>query len=291
MRRLSILALLLLAVSACGGNDDEASAPAGGGTPTTATTATATTTTAGETTPAESTLAVNVYFVRGEKLGVTWRPADGLAVARSAMEGLLEGPSAAERAAGLTSEIPEGTTLNGVSVANGTVTVDLSGEFDDGGGSASMQSRVAQVVATLTQFPGFERVAFRIDGHPVQSIGGEGVVVDPPIGREAIEAQTPAILVESPVVMQTVASPLRISGTANTFEATFQVKVTAADGTELYRNFVTATSGSGVRGTFDETFELPEGAADGPVTLTVWEDNADNGQPVNVVEIPLRLAR
>jgi sporulation and spore germination protein/immunoglobulin-like protein involved in spore germination len=289
VRRLALPVLILvLALGGCGGDDDEA-APGGGGTTSVATTTTAETT-AGETTPVESTLAVNVYFLRGEKLGVTWRPAAGLAVARGAMEGLLEGPTAAERAAGLSTEIPEGTELLGVSKANGTVTVDLSGAFDDGGGSASMQARVAQVVATLTQFPGFERVAFRIDGQPVQSIGGEGVVVDPPVGREEIEAQTPAILVESPGVLQTVASPLRISGTANTFEATFQVKVTAADGSELYRNFVTATSGSGVRGTFDETFELAEGAADGPVTLTVWEDNADNGQPVNVVEIPLRLA-
>lgn len=288
MRRLSLL-LLALAIAGCGGNDSSAPGTGGGGT-TGAETVTAPTT-GGETTAPPSLVEVNAYFLRGEKLGVASREAEGLAVARSAMEGLLEGPTAAERAAGLSTEIPEGTELLDVANANGTVTVDLTGAFDDGGGSASMQARVAQVVATLTQFPGFERVAFRIDGQPVQAIGGEGVVVDPPIGREAIEAQTPAILVESPAVLQSVASPLRISGTANTFEATFQVKVTAADGSELYRNFVTATSGSGVRGTFDETFELAEGAGDGPVTLTVWEDNADNGQPVNVVEIPLRLAR
>ena len=215
-------------------------------------------------------------------------------MARGALEALLAGPSDEERDAGLTTEIPDGTELLDLAVADGTATVDLSGAFDDGGGSASMQARVAQVVATLTQFPSIERVAFRLDGEPVTAIGGEGVAVDPPLGRDDIEAQTPAILVESPAVGETVSSPLTIRGTANTFEANFRVSVTAADGTTLYDSFVTATSGSGVRGTFDETFALEDATA-GPVTLTVWEDNQSSGEggtppKLHVVEIPLVLA-
>ena len=222
------------------------------------------------------------------------RQAEGEAVARGALEALLAGPSDEERDAGLTTEIPDGTELLDLAVADGTATVDLSGAFDDGGGSASMQARVAQVVATLTQFPSIERVAFRLDGEPVTAIGGEGVAVDPPLGRGDIEPQTPAILVESPAVGETVSSPLTIRGTANTFEANFRVSVTAADGTTLYDSFVTATSGSGVRGTFDETFTLEDATA-GPVTLTVWEDNQSSGEggtppKLHLVEIPLVLA-
>ncbi|MGE5689368.1 MAG: GerMN domain-containing protein [Pseudomonadota bacterium] len=285
----AVFVLVLVAFAGCGGGDSSSSGD--GGTTSSAPTPTGTTTDGTTTGTTSNRVGVKVYFLRGEQLGVAAREADTLAVARAAAEALLAGPTVAERAAGLGTAIPRGTRLLGLSVANGTVTVDLSGEFDDGGGSASMLGRVAEIVATLTQFPGFERVAFRLDGEPVEAIGGEGVVVDPPIGREAIEGQTPAVLVESPAVGQTVTSPLRISGTANTYEATFQVSVTAAGGTELYRNFVTATSGNGERGTFDESLELAEGAAPGPITLTVWEDDADTGRRVNVVEIPLRLAR
>ena len=294
VRRLALLALLAVVAlpAGCGDDADDDTAAPGGSTPT-GTTPAPTTATDPEPEPAQSRVAV--YFLRGEKLGVGARQAEGQAVARAAVEALLEGPSDEERDARLSTEIPDGTELLDLAVANGTATVDLSGTFDDGGGSASMQARVAQVVATLTQFPNVERVAFRLDGEPVSAIGGEGVAVDPPLGRDDIEAQTPAILVESPAVGETVSSPLTIRGTANTFEANFRVSVTAADGSTLYDSFVTATSGSGVRGTFDETFELAEGAAAGPVTLTVWEDNQSSGEggtppKLHVVEIPLVLA-
>ena len=290
MRRLAILVVLAL-LAGCGGDNDDDTATPGGSTPT-GTAPAPTTSTDPEPEPAQSRVAV--YFLRGEKLGVGARQAEGEAVARAALEALLEGPSDEEREAGLTTEIPDGTELLDLAVADGTATVDLTGTFEDGGGSASMQARVAQVVATLTQFPTIERVAFRLDGEPVTAIGGEGVAVDPPLGRQDIEAQTPAILVESPAVGETVSSPLTLRGTANTFEATFRVSVTAADGSTLYDSFVTATSGSGERGTFDETFAL-EGATAGPVTLTVWEDNQSSGEGgtpprMNVVEIPLVLA-
>ena len=290
MRRLTILVVLAL-LAGCGGTADDDTASPGGSTPT-ATTPAPTTSTDPEPEPARSRVAA--YFLRGEKLGVGGRQAEGEAVARAAVEALLEGPTDDEDAAGLTTAIPEGTELLDLAVTDGTATVDLSGDFDDGGGSASMQARVAQVVATLTQFPSIERVAFRLDGEPVTAIGGEGVAVDPPLGRADIEPQTPAILLESPAPGETVSAPLTIRGTANTFEANFRVSVTAADGSTLYDSFVTATSGSGERGTFEETFELAEGAATGPVTLTVWEDNASSGEggtppKLNVVEIPLVL--
>jgi germination protein M len=79
--------------------------------------------------------------------------------------------------------IPEGTTLQHLSISGSLATADLSGSFNDGGGSLSMQLRVAQIVYTLTQFPTVERVRFRVDGVPVTAVGGEGVVVEPPVAR------------------------------------------------------------------------------------------------------------
>ena len=175
-------------------------------------------------TPETSTFAV--YLLRDGVIAPVRRTvASTPAVARASLEALMTGPTGAEESDGLVTAIPEGTTLLDVSVADGVATVDLSGTFDDGGGSASMLGRVAQVVATLTQFSTIERVAFRLDGEPVETIGGEGVVVDPPIGRTAIEEQSPQILIESPLPEDTVTSPIRLRGTANVFEATVSIEV------------------------------------------------------------------
>ena len=112
----------------------------------------------------------------------------------------MQGPTPEETAAGLGTSIPEGTTLNGLSIADGVATVDLSGEFDDGGGSLAMFTRLAQVVHTLTQFPTVEGVLFQLDGVPVETFSSEGIVLDGPQTREDYEDQAPPTLVETPAV-------------------------------------------------------------------------------------------
>jgi hypothetical protein len=129
--------------------------------------------------PAEET-SFNVYLVRDERLGVGLRTVPRtVAVAEAALQGLLGGPTAEEAEAGLSTQIPEGTRLLGVEITDAVATVNLSGEFESGGGSLSMQVRVAQVVFTLTQFDTVDRVAFMIDGAPAEAIGGEGIIVSP----------------------------------------------------------------------------------------------------------------
>jgi hypothetical protein len=256
----------------------------GGSTAETATRST--TTTATETRPVMSSVAV--YLLRDGKVSPVRRTIESTpAVARAALTELLKGPTAGERADGLATAIPSGTALRDISLSDGVATVDVDGTFDDGGGSASMLGRVAQIVATLTRFPTIERVAFRIDGEPVQAVGGEGVVVDPPVGRRAIEEQTPQILVESPLPGDTVRSPIRLRGTANVFEATVSIDVRGANGKLLNRTFTTATSGTGTRGTFDTEVALPDGT--GPVTVVAYESSAEDGRPLHVVELPLQL--
>ena len=243
-------------------------------------------TTATETEKATSSVAV--YLLRDGKVSPVRRSIESTpAVARAALTELLNGPTAHERADGLSSAIPDGTTLRDISLADGVATVDLDGAFD--GGSASMLGRVAQVVATLTRFPTIERVAFRIDGKPVEAIGGEGVVVDPPVGRRAIEEQTPQILIESPLPGDSVRSPIRLRGTANVFEATVSIDVRGADGKLLKRTFTTATSGTGTRGTFDTELALPD--TTGAVTVIAYEASAEDGSALHVVELPLELGR
>ena len=232
-----------------------------------------------------ATAGVTVYLARGEQIGVarvvvTKTPRIGT----EALEVLLAGPTALEQEAGLHTEIPPGTKLLGLTIAGGVATVDLSRAFESGGGSLSMRMRIAQVVFTLTQFPRVQRVAFELDGMPVDAIGGEGVVVSPSVGRGDFEDLSPAILVESPAPFDEVRSPLRLRGTANTFEATFEYRLEDAGGNVLAEHFAMATSGSGTRGTFDLAigFDVSE---PGPGKLVVFESSAENGQPIHVVEI------
>jgi spore germination protein GerM len=241
------------------------------------------------TTATNETTVVRVYFLRDEKVGPAGRtvPKDDTP-AKSAMEELLKGPNASDGAAGLQSVIPAGTELHGVTISGGVATVDLSAAFGSGGGSLSMQGRVAQVVYTLTQFPTVTGVTFELDGVPAMTLGGEGLVLDHPQTRADWEDLTPAILVESPLPGDDVTSPFHVTGTANTFEAGLQLRLTGPDGAVLFDHFGTATSGTGTRGTYDETVTFTT-AGHGTGTLRVFESSAKDGSEINVVEIPVAL--
>jgi germination protein M len=241
------------------------------------------------TTSAKDTMTVNVYFARDEKVAAAGRVIlKTQSVGAAAMRALLEGPAAAEHAAGMSTTIPEGTTLLGLDIKNGTATVDLSKEYASGGGSLSMMMRLAQVVFTLTQFPSVTGVNFMLDGKPIDVLGGEGIIIDHPMTRADYEEMSPAILVESPALGATVSSPVRITGTANVFEAVFRVNIVNWDGLIIADERVQASSGTGTRGTFDVTVKYPSGHA-GRGSLIVFENSAKDGSPINVVEIPLVL--
>jgi hypothetical protein len=273
---LAALALAALAAGCDGAGDGDSSA-------TTRTTATTPTTTS----PGATSVAV--YFLRDGKVAPVRRTVPATtAVARAAMRALLAGPTETERDAGLVSAIPEGTSLRDIALADGVATVDLDGRFDEGGGSASMLGRVAQVVATLTRFSTVRRVRFRLDGDPVDAIGGEGVVVAPPVGRLEIEQQTPQILVESPLPGDRVTSPIAVRGTANVFEATVSFEVRDEHGKVVLRSFTTATSGTGTRGTFETELAVPNVV--GPVTIVAFEASAEDGRPLHVSEVPVTVA-
>lgn len=131
--------------------------------------------------------------------------------------------------------------------------------------------RTAQEVYTLSQFD---------PKKPVEVAGKRYT-------RDDFEDLTPAILVESPLPFAAVSSPLRVWGTANTFEATFEYEILNAAGKALARHFVTATSGSGTRGTYDVTIRFT--SPGGPGKLVVYELSAADGSRIHQVEIPLTL--
>ncbi len=49
-----------------------------------------------------------------------------------------------------------------------------------------MFARLAQVVYTLTEFDTVKDVRFMLDGEPVDVFSGEGILLEEPVGRQAV---------------------------------------------------------------------------------------------------------
>lgn len=236
------------------------------------------------------TSVVKAYFMDVEKVAPVSGSAIGKGVASAAMELLLAGPDPSQSAMGLTTMIPAGTELLGVSIADKVATVDLSSEFTSGGGTLSMTGRVAQVVFTLTQFPTVDAVLFEVEGEPLDVLGGEGVILDSPRTRETEEPFAPEVLIESPTwgAMVPAATGLRVRGSANVFEAVFQLEIADATGKIVRTQQVMATSGSGTRGTFDATLSLA-GVKPGAAKIVGSYLSAKDGSRVVVTEVPVTI--
>jgi hypothetical protein len=132
--------------------------------------------------------------------------------------------------------------------------------------------RLAEEVFTLTV----------LDPKGAVSIGGRRYT------RADFEDALPVILVESPLPFAHVKSPMRVVGTANTFEATFDYDLLNASGKVLAHHFVTAASGTGARGTFAFTASFTVKYAQ-QGKLLVYEVSAANGKRTHESEIPLTL--
>lgn len=99
-------------------------------------------------------------------------PSDG--ALRALLDDLVSGPIASETASGDTTALPSNANLLGVSVGDGTVTVDFARPFGVISGNAQILA-VAQVVYTVVDFAGCDDgVEFQINGTqvPVPVAGG-----------------------------------------------------------------------------------------------------------------------
>jgi germination protein M len=250
-----------------------------------------TTTTGTEQTGTVPTLlSLRVWFTRGDGLVAVPRTHSPTPlVATAAVNALLDGPTADERAGGLASEIPAGTQLLGIAIHNGVATVDLTSEYQSGGGARSMQTRLGQVVYTLTQFPTVQKVRFRLDGTPMNVPSSAGVVVDHPVGRADYADLLPAIEVTKPAEGDRVTSPVTVAGTANVFEANVTVEVLDAAGKVVGNTFTTATCGTGCRGTYSVPVTFKVGREQGGTILLHDDDAAGAGKPPHSVRIPVTL--
>jgi germination protein M len=248
----------------------------------------------------EQTTAVTLYYLApgGENPGragpflvaVERRIPSTQRIALATLRELFEGPTAGDEAlvAGVSSAIPGSALVLDVGITDGLATVDLSREFESGGGSFSMFARLAQVVYTVSQWPTVDEVAFELDGQPVTVFSGEGIVLDGPVSRADYHDLLPGVFVDSPAAGATLASGDRVTGMAAVFEATFLYRLEDADGTVLAEGFEMTDNGMGW-GAFDFalTFDVDERQ---PGLLTVWEASAKDGSDQSLRVTPVVLA-
>ncbi len=270
-------------IAACGGSSP-GSAASQSATPSSVVSAPTTPSSSPSAMPTPTT--IRVYFLRGEKLGVAQRQVPRTkAVAAAAMTALCGGPTAEERTAGLGSCVPTDTRLLGVSVKDGVATVDLSREYASGGGSLSMMARVAQVVYTLTQFPTVKSVDFKMDGASLETLGGEGIILEPGQTRSDWQDFEPPIFVESPGVGAVLTDPFILRGAAVVFEGSFMAQLTDSSGRRIVRTPVQASMGAPERGTFAKTIAYSTAAKSG--WLVVYDVSMKDGSRLDVVKIPV----
>jgi spore germination protein GerM len=295
MRRLLTLVLVTTILGACATETVQTTTTS---TPSTSITGFASTTTVVPMTSTSSTVPVSsaeeapVYFFfqgypvePGPYVVPVARPVgDDI---EDALRALLEGVTEDEAGMGLSSTIPEGTSLLGVDVADGVAAVDLSRQFESGGGSLSMMGRVAQIVYTATSFDDVEAVRFLLEGVAIEFLGGEGLIIDEPQTRAGYGDLTPAILVEEPFWGSTITSPVTISGQALTDSGSVSYVLVDADGLIIAEGQISVTPGQ--RSSFDATLDLGEIPHPGLGSIIVFELTED-GTQIHVLEYPLEIS-
>lgn len=140
-----------------------------------------------------STEYVNVFFIthnaKGEEVYRAVKREyipemnQGTSKLKLAVRELIKGPSEKEKKKGVYSEIPAGTRLISITEASSRVVINISGDFENGGGTDSLYKRLFQLIKTVkhnTNLP----LYLQLDGKQVDVIGGEGIMITQPLNED-----------------------------------------------------------------------------------------------------------
>lgn len=104
-----------------------------------------------------------------------------------AIKELLKGPNIVEKSLGAYSEIPKTTKLLKIKTTGNKVVIDLSSDFQYGGGTDSVYSRMMQLIKTAINNTTNKKIYLHLDGKQVNFIGGEGIMVSQPLTEKSLE--------------------------------------------------------------------------------------------------------
>ena len=228
--------------------------------------------------PAEQgAVAVEAWYVRDGARGPWVEPelrplaAATVGVARAAFHEVLTGDPFAP---GLSTMAPAGTEILGVNRKGAVVILDVSDDVRATGmGSAAEIAFAQQLAHTATQFSGVESLRLHVEGQPVSELWGH---LDWSQPVEPDEFAISPVVVTSPRHGAAVpAGRVTFKGTANTFEATIELRLINPAGDVVKETFTTATCGSGCRGDWQHAFRVP---APGRWRLVAAESDPSGGE-------------
>ncbi len=105
------------------------------------------------------------------------------------IEALISGPSGDQLDDGLLNLIPDGTRLISAHVQNGTAFLNFNQSFRFNPlGAEGTVAQLLQVIYSSTEFPTVERVQFLVEGEAVDYLGGDGIYIGEPLGRDAFSS-------------------------------------------------------------------------------------------------------
>lgn len=133
-----------------------------------------------------------VYFLGIDKSGNSVfkkvkRQVDKDKKLENAIEQLLKGPSLSEKSQGIYNEIPKGTKLLSIKENGSEVIINLSSDFQYGGGADSIYSRMKQLIKTVLINAPNKNVYLYLDGKQADVIGGEGLMITQPLSENSLD--------------------------------------------------------------------------------------------------------
>jgi hypothetical protein len=160
----------------------------------------------------------------------------------------------------LSTSVPRGVELLGVSISDSVLTIDVSGALASASGSSSQETTLAEQLAhTATNVPGVSALALTVDGAPVSELWGH-LDWSRPIEPDPFSLSP--ITIVGPAHGETVsAGTVVVTGLATVFEATLLVRLLDANGAvvPVEPGFVTASEGGPGRGDWTWEIELAPG--------------------------------
>ena len=100
-----------------------------------------------------------------------------------AIKSLINGPTDKEKKAGVYTEIPSGTRLISITESPSRVVINLTSDFENGGGTDGIYKRLFQLIKTVkinSNLP----LYLQLDGKQVDVIGGEGIMINQPLNED-----------------------------------------------------------------------------------------------------------
>ena len=174
----------------------------------------------------------------------------------------------------LFTSVPEGITLNSVTIDGDTITVDVSGFAGTSGASAQEATMLLQLAHTATYAAGVTTVQLLFDGATQDELWGHFDVSDPI--EVSVFDLSPVTIVDPAYGDSVPVGDVTFFGEALVFEATVTITLINADtGATAYTGFVNATAGGPERGTWEWTHTFTE---PGTYTLQAGETDPSDGE-------------